>query len=96
MPSTPAPESIPAVPNKPRTGRRHRSIPLQEEEWVPAEVIANRMGTTRTAAIEAFLQWWLRVPGAKLPERPSADLVREVAPWLMDPDSDEGTPGSDR
>ena len=32
---------------------------------------ANREGTDRAKVINQFLRWYLRRPGAKLPERPA-------------------------
>jgi hypothetical protein len=58
------------VPNKPRT--QHRSVRVDDPEWDDAGRAASRMGTDRAKVINQFLRWYLRRPGAKLPERPPA------------------------
>lgn len=32
---------------------------------------AERLGTDRAAVLRAFVLWWLRYPGAELPDRPA-------------------------
>ena len=62
------PGTIGAVPNQPRT--QHRSVRVDDETWNDADEATSRMGTDRAKVINQFLQWYLRRPGAKLPERP--------------------------
>lgn len=82
MNSPRVPVTISDVPNKPRPGRRHRSVQLQDEHWFPGETITHQMGTNRSAIIEQLYLWWLRVPGAELPERPPPEVIeRAVAEW---------------
>lgn len=47
-----------------------RQVRVEDELWQPAEQAAKRAGTTRAAVIRQFLAWYLRQPGARLPERP--------------------------
>jgi hypothetical protein len=61
------------VPNKPRT--QHRSIRIDDPEWDDGEVAAEKMDTDRAKVINGLYRWWLRRPGAKLPERPPAELL---------------------
>jgi hypothetical protein len=56
------------VPNQPRT--QHRSVRIDDDDWDDAERATRRMGTDRAKIINQFLRWYLRRPGAKLPERP--------------------------
>ena len=58
------------VPNKPKT--QHRSVRIDDPEWNDAEQATRRMGTDRAKIINQFIRWYLRRPGAKLPERPPA------------------------
>ncbi|GAA4098671.1 hypothetical protein [Actinomadura miaoliensis] len=57
------------MPNKPRT--QHRSIRIDDAEWEDAEAATAMMGTDRAKVINQFLRWYLRRPGAKLPDRPA-------------------------
>lgn len=61
--------------NQPRESNRHRSVRFEEDEWEPADTVTQEMGTNRTAVLNQALRWYLRRPGAKLPERPPAELV---------------------
>lgn len=56
------------VPNQP--GTQHRSVRVNDEDWDDAETATASMGTDRAKIINAFLRWYLRRPGAELPERP--------------------------
>ena len=56
------------VPNQPKT--QHRSVRIEDDDWTDAEQATARMGTDRAKVINQFLRWYLRRPGAKLPERP--------------------------
>lgn len=63
--------TIGRVTNQPRT--QHRSVRVDDETWSDADKAAGRMGTDRAKIINQFLHWYLRRPGAALPERPPAD-----------------------
>jgi hypothetical protein len=63
-------ERLGRVPNKPRT--QHRSVRVDDAEWDDAEQATAEMGTDRAKVINQFLRWYLRRPGARLPERPPA------------------------
>ncbi len=56
------------MPNQPKT--RHRSVRVADRDWEEAAGATGRMGTDRAKVINQFLRWYLRRPGAKLPERP--------------------------
>lgn len=62
------PGTIGRVPNQPRT--QHRSVRVDDEDWAAADAAAKRMGTDRAKIINQFIRWYLRRPGAKLPDRP--------------------------
>jgi hypothetical protein len=59
-----------AVP-RPATGKTPvRNLRVVNEVWQPALEAAREQGGTLTDVITEFLRWYLRIPGAKLPERP--------------------------
>ena len=70
MKSLRTPGTIDRVPNQPRT--QHRSVRVDDEDWTDADAAAKSMGTDRAKVINQFIRWYLRRPGAKLPERPES------------------------
>ncbi|PXY20847.1 hypothetical protein [Prauserella muralis] len=56
------------MPNAPRTPTQN--IRVDEDLWREAREVAEAMGTDRSSAVRAFLRWYVRRPGAELPERP--------------------------
>ena len=61
-------DTIGRVPNQPKTAGRNVRIP--DDDWNDLGYAAELAGTDRTKVIVAFIRWYLRRPGAKLPERP--------------------------
>jgi hypothetical protein len=57
------------VPNKP--GTQHRSVRISDEDWDDLEAATAAAGSDRGTLIKQFIRWYLRRPGAKLPERPT-------------------------
>lgn len=55
------------MPNQPRT--QHRSVRISDEDWADLDAAAKSEGTDRAALIKEFIRWYLRRPGAELPER---------------------------
>jgi hypothetical protein len=51
---------------------RHDPARVDDAEWDDAEQATAEMGTNRAKVINQFLRWYLRRPGAHLPERPPA------------------------
>lgn len=49
---------------------KHRSVRLEDDLWLPLEPAAKASGYDRSGLIRQFVRWYLRVPGAKLPQRP--------------------------
>lgn len=47
-------------------------VRVPEAEWVDFRAAAEADGTDRAKAINAFIRWYLRRPGARLPTRPPA------------------------
>jgi hypothetical protein len=43
---------------------------IADDVWLPALAAARENGHTMTEVFTQFLRWYLRRPGAKLPERP--------------------------
>jgi hypothetical protein len=64
------PGKLATVPNKP--GTQHRSVRVSDEDWADLEAAAAVLGADRASVIRQFIHWYLRRPGAKLPERPTA------------------------
>ena len=62
------PGTLDRVPNQPKT--QHRSVRIDDPEWEEAETATKSMGTDRAKIINQFIRWYLRRPGATLPERP--------------------------
>ena len=56
------------MPNKP--GTQHRSVRISDEDWTDLEAATGTLGSDRGTVIKQFIRWYLRRPGAKLPERP--------------------------
>ena len=46
----------------------HRPIRVEDSLWVALGTAAGFR--KRSALIRDLIRWWLRIPGAKLPERP--------------------------
>ncbi|MFJ6215053.1 hypothetical protein ACIQGZ_17210 [Streptomyces sp. NPDC092296] len=57
------------MPNAPKTPPRQIRI---GDEWYDFDTAAKTMGTERATLIREFIAWYLRRPGAKLPQRPDA------------------------
>ena len=70
MKSVRTPGRLGAVPNKPVT--QHRSVRISDEDWADLETATGSSGSDRGTVIKQFIRWYLRRPGAKLPERPTA------------------------
>lgn len=47
-----------------------RAFRLAEHLWIRFGEAAERAGTDRGTLLRAFVSWYLREPGAKLPDRP--------------------------
>lgn len=56
------------MPNHP--GTQHRSVRIGDEDWRDLEATTKELGSDRGTVIKQFIRWYLRRPGAKLPERP--------------------------
>lgn len=71
---------------KKTTHTQPRQMRIPSEEWFPFEDAARVEHPTgpspRTAVVRQFMRWYMRRPGAKLPERPP------TGPWSK-PDSTE-------
>ncbi|MBB4702313.1 hypothetical protein [Sphaerisporangium siamense] len=57
------------MPNQPSTPKHGVRIP--DVRWNAFGERAQQQGTDRTKLINAFMAWYIREPGAELPERPS-------------------------
>lgn len=61
----------PGMPNAPKTPTRPVRVDL--DEWAEFGKAAAAMGTDRSAAIRAFMAWYIHKPGAKPVKRPDRD-----------------------
>lgn len=57
------------MPNQPKTPARQMRI---GDEWYDFDLAAKAQGAERAAVIRAFIDWYIRKPGAELPGRPDA------------------------
>jgi len=62
------PGTLGRVPNKPKT--QHRSVRVPDGDWTDLATVTTSVGSDRGTVIKQFIRWYLRRPGAKLPERP--------------------------
>lgn len=51
---------------------KHRSVRIEDELWEALLPAAQAAGYDRSGVIRQFVRWYLRVPGARLPQRPEA------------------------
>lgn len=84
-----------AVPDQPRPTNKHRSVRFELDEWEVSDKLARELGTNRSQILNQFIRWFLRRPGAKLPQRPSAEAVEQAydewrAQQVKDAGSEEG------
>lgn len=63
------------MPNQPKTPARQMRI---GDEWYDFDFAAKAQGGERAAVIRAFIDWYIRRPGAELPERPDASYWRKA------------------
>jgi hypothetical protein len=57
---------------RPKTGETpSRHVRVADDDWGDLEAAAGALGSDRGKIINQFIRWYLRRPGAKLPERPS-------------------------
>jgi hypothetical protein len=70
------PDTIGRMPNAPRN--KHRMVRFSRDDWHGLGWLAAKLGKDRSTVLRELARWWMRVPGAKLPERPAVDDVRNV------------------
>lgn len=51
-----------------------RAVRIPDDEWSALGDAARAGGTNRTALLRAFLAWYVRRPGARLPARPGSRI----------------------
>jgi hypothetical protein len=59
------------MPNRPRT--QHRSVRVSDEDWADLKTATQAAGSDRGTVIKQLIRWYLRRPGARLPERPTLE-----------------------
>jgi hypothetical protein len=50
-----------------------RQIRIPDEDWAAFDVAAKSMDSDRATVVREFIRWYLRRPGARLPDRPPLD-----------------------
>lgn len=63
------PSTLGPVPNKPKS--QHRSVRFSDQDWADLHDATAAMGIDRGTVLKELARWYMRRPGAKLPERPS-------------------------
>jgi hypothetical protein len=58
------------MPNVPKT--QHRSVRISDDDWRDLLSAAKSQDSDRGTVIKELVAWYLRRPGAKLPQRPAA------------------------
>ncbi|MFD7413506.1 hypothetical protein [Kitasatospora purpeofusca] len=66
------------MPNVPKT--QHRSVRISDDDWRDLLATAKSQGSDRGTVIKEFVAWYLRRPGAKLPQRPAVIEAPAVEP----------------
>lgn len=62
-------------PNVPKTPPRQIRI---GDEWYAFDRAAKAQGSERATLVRQFIAWYLREPGAELPERPAVESWRDA------------------
>jgi hypothetical protein len=76
IPVTQKPASPRSAVARPKTGETPvRTTRMPSPDWEDIHALAGRKLAT---VLWQFARWYLRKPGAKLPERPSAERIAEV------------------
>jgi hypothetical protein len=57
---------VPAPPRK----TPQRTVAVEKDDWDELAIAARQAGYERAVVLRAFIRWYLRRPGAKLPQRP--------------------------
>jgi predicted GIY-YIG superfamily endonuclease len=68
----------PRKPGKPKN--KHRMIRFSDEDWADFGVLAEQMGSDRSALLRDLAHWWLGHKGAARPKRPPAELCALTRP----------------
>jgi hypothetical protein len=76
------------TPTEKPTHTQPRQMRIPGDEWFPFEQAAKAQRpegySPRASVVRQFIRWYMRRPGAKLPERPPA------GPWSVPPNQDDG------
>jgi hypothetical protein len=49
-------------------------VRVSDDDWADLDTAAKSAGVDRAALIKGFIRWYLRRPGAELPERPGSSV----------------------
>ncbi|MEV1331519.1 CopG family transcriptional regulator [Micromonospora costi] len=64
----------------PTRGTPTRPIRVDPDTWERFGKAAGSQGADRSSLIREFIAWYLRVPGAKMPQRPPVIAAGEESP----------------
>jgi len=53
-------------------------VRIDDADWADLETVAEMHKTDRAKILNAYVQWHLRRPGAKLPARPTREQVADA------------------
>lgn len=81
MPRVATPEYGLRMPNAPKTPARQIRI---GDQWYDFDAAAKAQDTDRATLIREFIDWYLREPGARMPERPARGV------WENEAESSDG------
>lgn len=59
--------TLEGMPNAPKN--KHRMVRFSDEDWADFGDLAAAAGTDRSAILRKLARWWMRRPGADLPEQ---------------------------
>ncbi len=78
-------------PNQPKTPTRPIRVDLTD--WGIFGEATNAMGTDRSAAFRAFMDWYLYKPGSKAPVRPNKAAVEAAREAFLKKEAAKKTEG---
>lgn len=60
------------VPSVATTERKtpQRTLVVEPEDWDELQVAAKAVGSNRATVLRQFIKWYIRRPGARMPQRP--------------------------
>lgn len=69
--ASPRHDTLPTVTVRSGRGTARQTIRVDTDLWDRFGAAAEQAGTDRSEALRAFIRWYLREQGAKMPKRPA-------------------------